>query len=345
MRALNAETQPAADEAPEPPIITTGYAGFWRRFAAFAVDALLLGLFGYLLGTLFYDALAELGFRGRIIGFLIALVYFAVLDSRIGRGRTPGKRLFGIRVVGRDGQPIGLLRAALRYCVLAPPLFLNGTPIPANVLVSPSVSELLLALLASLAMFGLGLSIVYLLIFNRPARRSLHDLLAASYVLDRDAALRPAPPLRRLHVIAIGVIALLSLTVPFAVQGLAQTPALAAITHVQQAVADEPGISEVAVAIGTASGLGQPKTAPPLRVMSITARSKLEQDFEALAARMVARALEAEPEMKALDSISVQTFYGFDLGIAYSKQMKTLQQTPLQWRDRIDAEALGEAQP
>jgi uncharacterized RDD family membrane protein YckC len=345
-RSVNAETEPAADPSlAPPPISSPGYAGFWRRFGAFAVDALLLGLFGYLIGTLFYDRLAELGFRGRIVGFLIALLYFAVFDSRIGRGRTPGKRMFGIRVVGSGGQPIGLLRAALRYCVLAPPLFLNGAPIPPDIVVSPSASQLLLALVASLAMFALGLSIVYLLIFNRPARRSLHDLLTGSYVLGRDAALQPAPPLRRMHVIALGVIVLLSLAVPFAIQRLAQTPALAAITHVQRAVGEEPGISEVGVALGTATGPGQQKTAPPLRVISITARSRAEKDFEALAARMVARALEAEPELKTLDSISVQTFYGFDIGIAHSKQLKTLQQTPLQWRNRIDAEALGEAPP
>ena len=54
------------------PSQTAPFAGFWRRVAAFAVDALLLGCVGLLLGWLAFDALAALGGWGRLVGFALA---------------------------------------------------------------------------------------------------------------------------------------------------------------------------------------------------------------------------------------------------------------------------------
>src|SRR5690348_14117245 len=88
---------PTSDESrtaeQRPPI-----AGFWRRLAAFVVDALILGVPAMLLGFAMFDWAASLGQAGRLIGFVVALLYFGLLNSRLGGGQTLGKRLLGIRV-------------------------------------------------------------------------------------------------------------------------------------------------------------------------------------------------------------------------------------------------------
>lgn len=46
---------------------------------------------------------------------LISFVYFVLFWSYVGGGRTLGMRVFGLRVVGEDGLPLGLLHAAVRW--------------------------------------------------------------------------------------------------------------------------------------------------------------------------------------------------------------------------------------
>src|SRR5262245_3395670 len=118
--AVPAGPEPLA--APERPPI----AGFWRRLAAFVVDGLILAVPAMLLGFALFNWAASLGQAGRLIGFVVALLYFGLLNSRLGGGQTLGKRLLGIRVTDRNGAPLSPLRAILRYLVLAVPYFLNG---------------------------------------------------------------------------------------------------------------------------------------------------------------------------------------------------------------------------
>jgi uncharacterized RDD family membrane protein YckC len=115
------------EEAAAPPRVI---AGFWRRLLAFLVDATVLGLIGYLLGTLFYSSFAALGEWGRLVGFLVALLYFTLFNSEVGRGHTPGKLLTRIKVVDREGNFLPLGRSLLRYLVIGVPIFLNGIRLP-----------------------------------------------------------------------------------------------------------------------------------------------------------------------------------------------------------------------
>ena len=78
---------------------TAQISGFWRRGAALMIDWLILGLPMLLLGLLMFRWLAGLGQTGRLIGFVVALLYFGLSNSRLSGGQTIGKRLQGIRVV------------------------------------------------------------------------------------------------------------------------------------------------------------------------------------------------------------------------------------------------------
>jgi uncharacterized RDD family membrane protein YckC len=110
--------------------VRLGYAGFWIRLLAFAVDLLLIVLCA---GTL---AVLAIYFSNRVppspqgldyvtgavwiilvvscalsaVGTI--LLYFPILEGRFGW--TPGKRLFGLHVLKENGLPIGYKEAFLR---------------------------------------------------------------------------------------------------------------------------------------------------------------------------------------------------------------------------------------
>ena len=154
-------------------------AGFWRRFQAAAIDGLILGVPAFLLGFLFFAEFARLGGWGRAVGFFVALLYYGLLNSKLANGQTIGKWLLKIQVVGSDQAPISISRSIVRFCVLGSPFFLNGAAFPLKIFYS-WIGDIVVAVI-----FGVGGSIIYLLMFNRRNRRSLHDLIAGSVVVIR----------------------------------------------------------------------------------------------------------------------------------------------------------------
>lgn len=103
------------------PVIT---AGFMVRTAAYLVDALILsfvgGAFPYLvIATQSAGAPAHPGQQVTATtggSVLVSLVYFVILWSHLGGGRTLGMRLLGLKVVREeDLSPPGILTALLRW--------------------------------------------------------------------------------------------------------------------------------------------------------------------------------------------------------------------------------------
>lgn len=113
------------------------YAGFWKRFVAYLVDGLLLGLVNFIvlipfLGLLGisagidFDSMdpdAQTGMVFAIVGaimsaaivmFVAGWLYFALMESS-SRGATLGKMALGIKVVDMQGQRISFGRATGRY--------------------------------------------------------------------------------------------------------------------------------------------------------------------------------------------------------------------------------------
>ena len=107
------------------------YAGFWRRTAAFLIDAALILVFSAFAGGLFVllsnmvpqnpVTTAEKVWQTVLILFMvvsanacIAMImgYFPILEVRFGQ--TLGKRLLHLRVLTEDGLPIGAWQAFLR---------------------------------------------------------------------------------------------------------------------------------------------------------------------------------------------------------------------------------------
>lgn len=93
-------------------------AGFWRRFAAWLIDAIIVGVV--------QAVVTPLGGGGRFLSLLVSIAYVVGFFGS-PRGQTPGYMALGIRVVSMDGTgPIGYGRAAVRWLVSIPSGILLG---------------------------------------------------------------------------------------------------------------------------------------------------------------------------------------------------------------------------
>lgn len=128
------------------------YAGFWRRFAAYAIDYVLVigaSLVLVFLATVF-GLSAEISETQLSLAMFVGYFLYCTLLESSPRQATLGKQVVGILVTSRDGARIGFGRAAARF-----------------------VAKLLSA-------FTLLLG--YLLIIFTARRQALHDLLAGTLV-------------------------------------------------------------------------------------------------------------------------------------------------------------------
>ena len=86
-------------------------AGFWRRFAGWVIDAILIGIVDAILRGILGAG------TGAALGFVVAIAYFTSLIGS-ARGQTLGQMALGIRVIDfNTGGPIGYGRAFLRWLV------------------------------------------------------------------------------------------------------------------------------------------------------------------------------------------------------------------------------------
>ncbi len=149
-----------------------------RRVIAFIIDKVVLFAIGLLITMVGGRFLFFIGDNGWWIGVVISALYFGVLDSSIGGGRTLGKRLAGIEVVKIDGTHINFLDALLRYSPFAVMSAVVLFSEHANGY-SPVVCLLeVIATIIFLAVVIFGIA--------HPQRRSLHDLLLDTLVVRND---------------------------------------------------------------------------------------------------------------------------------------------------------------
>lgn len=298
------------------------FGGLWRRSFAFVLDALLLSALGYALGYLFFDPLASLGGWGRLLGFGITLAYFVPLNSSVGGGRTLGKRAMRIRVVDSSGRHVSISRSALRFSILAVPFFLSGVVDQSSRW--PGLDSVL-----SLALFGFGGALLYLYVFNRRTRQSLHDLAADTFVVRSDSSALVESSIWRPHLaIALGVLVVIGAAgfdLTTFVTSRGDFPEMLAA---QQAILSTGKVHEASIMAGKAwNGSGEGNGVS--RFVSVQAVWKDEPDDYAAAASEVASIVMREfPAATEMDSIRVAIARGFDLGIARGSKGQMFQYSP-----------------
>ena len=107
-------------------------AKFYKRILAYIVDSLVLGLFGAALGFLFTSSFLALGWKGRFIGFIISISYFAIFNSHLANSQTIGQKILKIKVISSNGQPLPLPISLFRSLFLPTIALLNNWTLPIN---------------------------------------------------------------------------------------------------------------------------------------------------------------------------------------------------------------------
>ena len=305
-------------------------SGFWRRVGAFLIDTILLGLIGLVLGIFFSQQFVELGGWGRAIGFPIAAIYFAILNSRVGGGQTIGKRVLGIQVIDKTGELIDLKRSTLRYIIIGIPYFLNGA------IISESILYPLGVYIVSLLVFGFGLSIVYLFVFNRNTRQSLHDAIAGTYVVRKYVeSTGTIEPVWSVHYAVCGIAMVLSLLSPLFIGRLSQDEFFTELLKTREQIQEVPQVVYATIQDGRSTfspASGESQTTTYLSTQVYIKNKNIED--ERLAAEIANIILKTHKEATQRTLIQVVLTYGYDIGIASKWNQYRYSFTPEYWLDK-----------
>ena len=302
-------------------------SGFWPRVIASIIDGLLLFIVGSVCSLLIPDLLTQLGGWGPIIGFLVALAYFGILNSAIGKGQTIGKRLMDIQVVDRSDQYISLSRSLLRYTILGLPFFLGGSLIPPSVIVSPNMITSPINNIIDFIFLGFYGATVYLYVFNRQTRQSLHDLVVGTFVKEI-LSQQVYGSIWRPHMAVVGawfvaVIGFSVATTDFSRQRL--SPELLGVQHAIQASGQ--------VHAATVNVVNSDYHPSSFYASAILKRRP--QDESAAARSIAATILRNYPEILEKSAITIYIMHGFDIGVATRWKSHSATRSPREWQHLV----------
>lgn len=317
------------DAPTEPAGLVPPIAGFWRRLAAWMVDFLLLTGVGQALGWTMSSLWFRLGPYGRFVGILVVLLYFGVLNSKVGNGQTLGKRLLKIGLRDRQNNAIDIGRSFLRIAILAAPALLNGWALPVfqNVAAQWCLTVIV---------FGFGGAITYMLVFNRTARQSLHDIACGTHVVHLGGTpMAGFPSTPRLHFVVsgvlVGVIALGGIVAAY----LATTGSFARLLAIQEALRDDSRFFSVVVQDNT---LRAPERSFRSLEVRLWYRGVLpDAERPRMMNEVARRILRSTSDINQYDYVGVGLLSAYDLGIASGSMLHGDRQPPLVWQQRTSA--------
>jgi uncharacterized RDD family membrane protein YckC len=313
-------------------------AGFWRRIFAFVLDMILLGIVGFAIIELNYDRLLAAGPETRLIGFPISLAYFTILECRYGGAASLGKRILGLRVVGRSGRGIGLIRALLRTIVFTLPYFLNGLDL--SFLPLKGEAENYAVAADAVIVFGGGFAILYLYLFNSRTRQTLQDLVVGSFVVRQGVDGAPVTSrIWRGHLVVpalvlaafVGALVLAGPTLEAWFPTTSFYKTLAPLDALIARVEHEP---EVRTAGAQLSTFQTAETTTTTLIVTV-AMNKRVPDAEAEADRIAQIVLDTAPNLLGEQRLSVVVSYSVDVGIWSQSSNQGYVYSRAEWLKRL----------
>jgi uncharacterized RDD family membrane protein YckC len=307
-------------------------SGFWRRFFAWCIDSLLLGVIGQVIAVMFSSLLFSIGPYGRPIGLLFIIPYFGIMNSKIGGGQTVGKRLMKIAVRNKSNEPIEVGRALIRISILALPALFNGWTIPI-------LQNYVIAWFLSLLVFGLGGAIFYTMVFNRKTRQGIHDLLLGTYVVYLPGKpMESFPITSRIHWIVIsiwmGFVTIGTLAVLFIAPSLISKSPLAPLMSLHNILQDDPRFFTVGINDQTfysSSG----KTGRSLIITAWYKGKLAEEDRKAIIDSLAKTVFENEKDISKYDGMQIKIISAYDIGIASGNFSMWFSNSIEDWRKEI----------
>jgi len=334
------------------PETTRRLAGFWRRLIAFLIDAFITSLPCACLGFAFYGFFTRSEAAGILIGFALTLPYFAVLGSSVGGGQTLGQRITHIQVVNRQGSSISMRRSLLRYAILLGPILLSSDALPL-------LRRLGLAPVLDWIIFAAETLLVYLYLFNRNTRQTLHDVATKTYVVDaRSAGPVQRPQCWEGHWAILGAAVFLFLLIKFgsSSNGIGPFPELQTISD---AVIASDKVQSVSVSTEKTWGHGATRTGlnvlvsrkngPPIYFEEVILRRRVDVNdwsvFEKDATEIADTVLRADPDAERYDLITVIYKKGFSIGFAKYSLNPQISHSPAIWLKQAQTYGLRQIDP
>jgi len=305
---------------------------FWRRSLAFVIDLIILGAIGIAIGTALEQQLAILGESGPIIGFLITVLYFGILDSHIGHGQSLGNKLLKICVVNRAGELITPARSFARAAILAIPICLNVLYLP----MLPALVQLILGLL----FFSISVVVIYFYLFNRNTHQSFHDIVTGVFVVRTNRVKEPICSIvGQAHFVICSLLVLAILCSGGYVIYLQHQPANVAtmtmLTDLQTDLTKIEGVDTAGVFVGNQVKSNGGTTFQNMNVTVYTHDPKL--DLMATEDNVINTVLEKYPLASHTKEIQVRIVYGYNIGIAKKYQTHVTAFSPANLGRRIRA--------
>jgi len=248
-------------------------------------------------------------------------------NSSLFGGQTIGMRLLKIRVQTVSGELLSPGQSAVRYLIFAVPYFCNGLFLTLHG--TPQWVEILAGVvLGTIFVIGI-LGNTYLLLFNRPSRRLLHDLVTRSIVV-KAASPRTAiqAPVALGHLVAFAAIVVaILLGGLWLAQRVGTIADFRALERAQAAVERMPGVVAAGINDGTITMNGRSS-----HVLTITTRIvNWPSDEKTAAEGIVVAATGQCSTLTAFDTIRVALIRGFDIGIARVNRQKVFSGRPAEW--------------
>jgi len=302
----------------------------YRRACAFVADTVFIGIAANILAWPFFYPLSHLGVWGPVLGFFLALPYFAISNSRIGNGQTPGKRLLKVQVVDGDGSTLSFADSVLRYTIFAIPYYLADVAFSS--MRTPVASAVFWVITT-----GMGVSTIYLMCFNRRTRQGLHDLAVNSFVVEahKSDPLNPKP-IWKMHWVILGAILVACLSGGVvAYLKISQWEPFSELLKDVKLLEGMPGV----YGIGAQRFWASQGEASLIISVQWTGNS---YDDEALSDDVAKKILEGDHAVAQLGVLRIVVSHGFNIGIANAHVSQAFQHTPAEWRERLGLAPLAE---
>jgi uncharacterized RDD family membrane protein YckC len=299
----------------------------WRRVVAAIADGIIVGIAGSVVALPFFETFSHLGAWGSLVGFFLALPYFAILNSKIGDGQTLGKRWMHLQVVDANGNAISFERSILRYAVLAVVYYLNGLPLP--VTRTPWIVSSIVSFLVAV----LGGATLYLILFNRHTRQGVHDLAVGSYVADADV-IGPLKvrPIWRMHWAILGGLFILVFAAGKIFED--RVSKWAPFPHMLEDVRLVENMKDVQRAGVQDLNWSSRAEVKKIFVVNVFWTGRQSED-EAFGNDVAKQIIQNDPNVDGYDVLRIVIIHGYNLGIAQAQRNHAFGRTPSEWKARL----------
>ncbi len=301
----------------------------WRRLVAYIADSLLLSVAGSGIGAALSNKLWGLGPWGRLIGFFVASIYFASLDSWVGSGQTPGKRWMKLRVVNSAGNCISPGQAFARFAIFTIPYSLFDLTLPLT-----RTPWIVFSLISFIVLWAGGLTWL-LIVFNAPSRQGPHDLAVQSYVVYYDhSGPVNAQHMHRFLVPVLGGLLVAITVASAAVQDWTEKqPSNAEFQYDSRPIEAMGGVQRARLRDSlTHSPAGGPANKILHLYIVLKSKPASEEAFADEAARAI---LHEDRNVLEYDVLSIRLSYGYDIGIASRWDHRDFEHTPAEWQQKL----------